>query len=389
MPAVLLPIQLLQPVAPKSDQIGDASWILRACVRFPDLIVLGLGAPGVKKAGLDVFPELRPISGSRFEVEFAAVLHERLPGPAETPEYSVTVAQSAATSSAFCVSNVMQILRFRQGDTDHHALCPAAFVDDFTAEHASEFGSPHREFAPSVVTARYEMTGDTAEAALSESIEACVDDFIDGINRIVSAAIVSIDPERIGILTAAYDRGSFPCVYMLMRGAEDRFDAHRLATSLLRTTLVPSPYKDDEWTKFNALVRGDESIDVSLKSLRTAESYIQAGAYEFAFLLTAIGVEVATSRYVHDRLRSVGVSKKQLANVKKDLTFSIMLNTQIAALAPPGKKPDPDLIAEVDLIRKRRNDLMHYGTFGFGKGTVHGMLKSAIRFVRYLESLEP
>jgi hypothetical protein len=128
-------------------------------------------------------------------------------------------------------------------------------------------------------------------------------------------------------------------------------------------------------------------VDAGVKALRTAESYIQAGAYDFALLLVAIAIELATTRFVYAALRRSGVTKKQLDNVEKDLTFSIMLNTQIAALAPPERKPDPTLIADIDRIRKRRNDLMHKGSFDISRIEVYTMMKSATRYLEYISEI--
>jgi hypothetical protein len=50
-----------------------------------------------------------------------------------------------------------------------------------------------------------------------------------------------------------------------------------------------------------------------------------------------------------------------------------MLNAQVAALAPPERKPDLILISEIDRIRKRRNDLMHRGSFDISRVEVYGM----------------
>jgi hypothetical protein len=168
--------------------------------------------------GAEIFPDLRPLDGDRYEIELAAILSERLPSAQSAPEYVVTIAGSNAIDGLFCISNIMQVLRYRRGDVDRHAICPATAVESFLADHGDDLGSqPHREFAGTVVTARYTVVGTSADAALAEHLEVYVDDFIAGINRLVTAHIVSIDTDRAGILTPVYDRGSFPWIYLLMR----------------------------------------------------------------------------------------------------------------------------------------------------------------------------
>src|SRR5687767_4621762 len=110
----------------------------------------------------------------------------------------------------------MTLIRYRRGDEDRHAICPARAADRFVKEKVDEFGgTPHIEFIPSVVTARYVLQGNDAEDALSEHLDTAITDFITGINRVVAALLVSIDTRKVPILTPVYDRGSFPAIYLL------------------------------------------------------------------------------------------------------------------------------------------------------------------------------
>lgn len=387
MGSTILHIELAVPPLTEGDRLGGNSWLLRAAASFPDRLVLAFGAPGTKKDDSlgRLFSDLQPIDGEYFEIELAAILHERLPCPADALEYVVEVSDTSAIGGIYCLSNVMNIIRYRKGDRDRHTICPAGATTKFVEEHIDECGdSPHIEFVPSVVTARYKLPGVDAEEALSEGLESAVDDFIGGINKVVAAHLVSIDPQTLGILTPVYDRGSFSWIYMLIRGADDGVGAERIATSLLRTTLVPKRYDEERWNQFLAVARGEHDLDLAYKAVRTAESYIQAGSFEYALLLCAVAVEIGTTRFVLERLQGAGVSKTKLASVENDLTFNLMLNTQVVALSPAENKPDMGMIGEIDRIRRLRNDFMHRGEFNISRTEIVRLTKVAEEYLDYL-----
>lgn len=171
MRSTIFHLELALPTPPDRDAIGDRSWLLRAAAAFPDRLVLAFGAPGTTKDESlgRLFPNLKPIGGDTYEVELAAILHERLPGPENGLEYVVVVADTAAIEQMFCLSNTMNLIRYRRGDTDRHVICHASATKRVVDEKKEEFGStPHVEFIPSVVTARYLLKGSDAEDALAE-----------------------------------------------------------------------------------------------------------------------------------------------------------------------------------------------------------------------------
>lgn len=388
--ATIILISLATPKSELVTDVDDASWLLRACVAFPDRHVLAFGAPGMKKdASLGrLFYQIHPDDG-HYTIELGAVLAERLPLAEGQSEAVLNLAETKAEGGRFCVSSAMLRLHYRKGETDRHALCPVYALSTALADQADEFLTPpHVEYIPSVVTARYAIEGEDADDALSNHLEGAIDDFIAGINRIVSAMIVTIDPSKLNVLVPVYDRGSFPWLYLFVRGKDAAIDAHLVSANLLRTTLVQLPLDSARWQSFRSIVDGTSDIDVAVKSAKSALSYIQAGAYDFALLLATIAAEVATTRYVHARLRQEGVPKKRLEDIERDLTFSIMLNTQLQVLAPVELKPARSLLSEINQLRKSRNELMHEGTCKAGRLDIVAMVSAADRFVAYIRSLE-
>jgi hypothetical protein len=389
MAATLLQIELLEPAVAGKDKIGTSSTFLRLCTTYTDRHAITFGRPGMQvDQSARVFTGLYPARDGEYDLELAAILNERLPGVADESEFVFQVGGTASIDRTFCVSNIMQIVRYQSGGVHRHAICPAIAVSVILEEHTSEVPpSAHIEFLPSVITAKYILRGLDAHDALSNDLEAAIDDFIGGINRIVAAHAITIQPDKWGILTPSYDRGSFPLIYMLIRGAGDAVEPGRIATGLLRAALVPTPYDSKDWQLLEERLVQEAPLDPSLRALRTAESYIQGGAYDLALLLLAIAVEVATARFVHEKLRAAGVPGKRLKDIEKDLTFSVMLNTQVMALAPDGHKPDLELIDAINRIRKWRNELMHKGAFALSRLEVVALSNAAEHYVTYLSSI--
>jgi hypothetical protein len=283
----------------------------------------------------------------------------------------------------------MQIARYRYQNENWHAVFPMQAWQQLYDSKKEEFGTtPHVEFLPTVVAARYALKGETAERAISLHIEESIDDFLHGVNAIVAAQLVNkAIPDRPGILVPSYDRGSFPWIYLLVRGADDKMACQRLVLNILRAQFVGDRYEPAAWQRVLAHIRGEERPDVATKVLRTAESYVHGGVNEFALLLLAIAVEVATSRFVYAALGASGVSRKKLKDIETDLTFSIMLNTQVMALAPSDRKPDSALLGEMDRIRRHRNGLMHKGESSVTNDQMVALADAARRYIDYLSPL--
>lgn len=102
----------------------------------------------------------------------------------------------------------------------------------------------------------------------------------------------------------------------------------------------------------------------------------------------AIAAEIATTRYVHEKIIRAGISKTKLDEISDDLTFSKMLNVDLFLVAPANKKPDKDLVGKINEIRKKRNKLMHEGKFDADIVKLREMFVSTKNFISYLEGCD-
>jgi hypothetical protein len=86
------------PTAPATDEIGSASLFLRSGSTHKDSVALVFMTAGTRKDPSlgELFAELRPRQGGYFEIEFGAILHERLSIAEGKPEYVVPLSRTTA-----------------------------------------------------------------------------------------------------------------------------------------------------------------------------------------------------------------------------------------------------------------------------------------------------
>lgn len=385
----MIPIQLAIPEAPEKSSVEDKSWLLRAFAQFPDDHILCFGVPRLTKdESLRLFPELAPKSEETFTLELGAVLLDRLPTLNGQVDYVLDVPDVHNDDLQLCFSNQMVRLRYKIDDRNCHATCPRMRLDEVTAkdtvsvpEHA------HIEYMSTMATCRFDVKGKDADEAIEANIEECIDKFISALNRVVSSQLMLREDDE-GFLTPVYDRGSFGYLYLMIQGHDkDQIVAHRIALDARRVALNVRNYDEAEARRFLAYVNGAVPIDDTLRILKAAKSYIDAGLNEYALLQLAIGAEVATSRFVDQLLRAAGVSKGKLKDMQSEITFSRMINIDVIALCPPGMKPDRDLLGSINKIRTLRNDLMHRADFSTSTAQLRQWHEDTERYVLFLEEV--
>ena len=69
------------------------------------------------------------------------------------------------------------------------------------------------------------------------------------------------------------------------------------------------------------------------------------------------------------------------------MTFGLLLNVQLPALAPPGRKPDPEVLGMINRARDLRNPFMHEGAFSSTRAELYEIYNAARALVEYLRAL--
>ena len=389
MRSPILLIRLFVPDPPSSTNLNDKSWLLTSFIQVPDQTVLGFGAAGATKDESlgRLFPELEPDEDGQFTVELGAILLQPLPNLNGQIDYTLEVSTEAGPLQ-ICFSNQLARLRHKINDDYGHALCPRYRLEDVLSEdfeHVPE--QAHVEYLPTVATCRFRIAGQDAEDALEGNIEDCISRFVTAINKAMSAHVM-LSTDANPILTPTYDRFSFDYFYLLIEGRDPlKVDGQRISPNVFRAALAARDYDEEESARFIAYVDEVIPIDDVPRILRAAKGYLDAGLNEFALLQLAIAAEIATTRAVHQLLRFAGVSRSKLDDMGKEMTFSRMLNLDVTALAPPGKKPDPNLIGSINRIRTLRNATMHEAQFAVSKEELRRLFEQADEYIRFLDDV--
>ena len=257
MRAMIVPIRLLTPEPLKETNLQGSSWLMRTFWRFPDQRILGFFDPSFQKDhSMDrLFSSLESNPNGQFKLELGVILPDLLPNLDGQQEYGLDVAKEDGNIT-LAVSNQMLRLRYKQGEEQIHGLIPRDVLEG--VPHRKDLGIPddcHIEFLKTMVTTRFEITGEDAEDALEESIDLSIDTLITAINRLVSAHLM-LPRGRDFVLTPSYDRNTFDYLYILMEGANspDRLQGHRIALNTAKASLNPVNYSEEEAASFLALV---------------------------------------------------------------------------------------------------------------------------------------
>lgn len=382
-------VDLVAPTPTPEPATEGYSWLLNAVVVTVDRIVIAFGGKGTRKHESlgRLFSSLVRRDDGTFRVELGAVLADRLPRLNLAEEYMLDVGLNESDAGKrLCFSN--QIVRLRYADSDGEMVTGTVPLRNLAAVHGGEKipSTAHVEYLPTVATSQYDLPGEDPEEALSQGLEAAIDDFISRINRVVAAHLM-LAPENAGILTPSYDRGTFPSMNLFVAGKEDRLEGGRLGLSAFRIKLVAPNLDGESAAQLRQLVSNGESLDDVAQVLRAARSYIEGGMLEFALLQLAIAAEMATTRFVHEEYEKRGVSRTKLDRLRTELKFSILLNIEVMALAPSDHKPDRDVLGAVDRVRDLRNKLMHYGIFESTVDELRELRGAVERHVKYLRSI--
>jgi hypothetical protein len=382
-------VDLVAPKPVAESHTDGYSWLLNAFTAHTDRVVLSFGAEGTNKHESlgRLYSDLRPRQGGMFRVELGAILSDRLPAVGEFEDYVLQVRLDEVEEPRFlCFSNQMMRLRYCDADGEMvTGMVPLARAAQAMTDAKIPAGA-HLEYLRTVVTAQYDLAGDDAEDALAAHLEPAIDDFIRRINRVLAAQLM-VAPLDTGILTPSYDRGSFESLRLLIAGNEERLQGNVLGLSVFRVALVVKRCDVGSTERVRRVAGHLEPVDDVAQLLRAAKGYLDGGQLEFALLQLAIAAEIATTRFVHHEYERRGVSKTKLERFRTDLTFSILLNVELMALAPESAKPDRDVIGAVDRVRDLRNKLMHYGQFETTSAelrTLHGSVQKHVEYLRYL-----
>lgn len=393
MKACILYIKLVYPDVPEKSLLDpEKSILLSGISSYKDYEVFAFGTPGMRKLPSlgRIFSQVEPKDDDTYILELGAILPDLLPNINDELDYTVDVIDDDNNQHMLCVSNQMIKVINRIGEEQYHVLLPRCNIDKLHSEGSSfaiQDNAPE-ELQRTMVTARFQITGNDAEDALENNIDRIVEKFISIINRFLGANQMLKQETDPFAVPSAYDRTTFGCLYLIVIGKDNKIAHGRLALNVNKVALQPISLNGSAADKLVAFLNGSAAIDDVQSMAVSAMSALQGGLLRYGLLLTVVLAEMATARFVGKHLQEHGVSKKKWDDLNKDFTYSMMLNTQLHALSPAHLKPDREILGVLNRGRKVRNDLMHKGTFELTSAEVHHIHQTTLRYLRYLEQLE-
>lgn len=390
MRSPIIYVELATPDVPEESTIEDHSWMLSCASGYYDLRGYYFAAPGVQKHAKlgTLFEDVAPKDGCHFQLELGVILPDLFPNLDGKPEYTLAVS-GGSTERQLCFSNVMARLRYVKNDTFLHALIPRRSLAKVRAGKAALLPPDASvELLRTFSTSRFDITGSSAEEALETWAESCIHDLVDDLNRCLKA-MPFVDSAAGRVYTIAYSRASLPSFYFIIKGELDDKAGHGwISPHVGRSMLNPPDLPPDKAELLRRYVSGAEPLDDIEAILHSAQSFLDGGVTEYVLLLSVVAAEVATQRYVHKRLLSSGISKNKLDDAEKTLTYSLMLNVILSAVAPGNNKPDKGLLGKMNRARSLRNAYMHAGELPRDTSEVVRLYEDTKTFVQYLRRLE-
>jgi len=384
MASVILGIRLHCPTYPKESVLQQDSWLLGGGTIHRELDILAFAVPGGRKdASLGrLFSGLTPRSDGIFDLELAVALPDLLPNSSEGSEFHFEV-HDLSSIHTLCVSNRMIKARFSREGSAFHVLAPQGGCLVRGTDLPIPEGA-HIEAQKTMVARRFEISGPDAEDALSSHLESCMDLFVADLNRLVMAHVM-LASKAFPVTTPVYDRNTFDYMYIALRGADkERVGTHRITANLMKCMLNAGCQSGDDNEVVQSYLSGEREVDPALAFLHSAKGFLHGGLPSYALLQLVIAVEIATTRYVHAKLLSKGVSKSKLADYERDITLAQMLNVYLVALTPKAKRPSGALLGMMNRGRELRNEFMHHGELSASKQEIGRLLEAAREYIGIL-----
>ncbi|MFZ4079762.1 MAG: hypothetical protein ACOYKN_00950 [Pirellula sp.] len=382
-------VQLVTPEVASEPLLAEKSWMLSGVSSHYDLRGYFMLAHGLTKdASLGVlFANVPTPEDGRFQLELGVILPDLFPNYAENSEYCLSI-KTEAGQREVCFSNVMARLRFVRDEHLLHALIPRRALPE-VREGQVEFVPKDAgvELLRTFATCRFEIEGTNAEDAFETHCEICIHDLIERLNRVLKA-LPFVDVAAGRVYSMAYSRASLSSFYFIIKGASDDKLGHGwISPHAGRSMLNPPNLPPEQSQLLNDYLTGAAIPDEVEAILHSAQSYVDAGIMEYVLLLIVIAAEVATQRFVHDRLLLSQVSKSKLEDAEKDLTYSMMLNIVLYAVTTDDQKPDKDLVGKMNRARCLRNAYMHTGELPKNHTEVIELFDMTKRYVEFLRSI--
>ncbi|MGA9365145.1 MAG: hypothetical protein WBW16_12340 [Bacteroidota bacterium] len=374
-----------------TDGFPAKCWLLSACSTYRQLELYGFLAEGVTKDESlgKLFAKLEPQDGNVFDFELAVSLPDLFPNIDGKLEYFLDVLGNQGSKETIAVSNQMARIRYKRNGEDYLALLPRYKLG--MTEWFKQVGIPENspvDLLKTTVAWRTSISGISAELAIENNIEERIEQFVCLLNRFLSANLAISREDQPPYLTPAYSRSSFDFIYFILQGKVKGTFGHGRITGNLKTVMLnPEDVNSSQLLTLSKIARGEENLSASRALLYSARSFLRSGSLPYALLQMVVAAEIATTRYVHRRWIEEGVSKSKLKEYEKDVTYSQMLNIHLIALSPDNKKPDSELVGDINGARDLRNDFMHEGIFNVHREGLEKLYSSTRRYLDYIDSL--
>lgn len=391
MKSNLLMARLVTPEPRQSSKLDPSKTLLLSSVlnsnAYDTLIFL---APQmVKNPSLgQLFERIEPDDNSQFTIEVGVELPDMLPNINDQADYAAEI-DLDGDCRTLCVSNQMLRIDYLQQEKLRIAILPSCnrhLLDDEKIKIPNGPDTPVKHLK-TMVSSRYVISGETAEAALESNIQRVIDSLLELVNKFLQSIQMLCSGNEYPALPSSYDQSSFDYLFLAIYGKDIRKNAfQRLALNFGKVSLNPKTLIESEATQLRAYLSAMLPFDDAHLMMNSAKSALDGGLLKMALLQMVIAAEIATNRTVKNLLLENGVSNTKLLKFEREMSYAQMLNISLISLLPKSHKLADDILGDLNRARDCRNKLMHEGVMVSDRAELLRLFQSTRKYLEHLKT---
>ncbi len=367
---------------------ADDSYLLTTPTLYDELHMFTLWAKGERKSkSLELFPDLAADANGTYYLELGVTLPDLLPTINCQFGYKIPIGSTRHGANFLCISNQMVRVNCYRESRLMHVLAPEQCLHRIHEHGVQVDSNPPYQVLRTTVSMRFSIAASSVDRVFDIFLEQCAEDLAIALNNFL-AAYLTVNSVSYYTHSTAFDARSFDVLYFAVFGG-DRSSARvgRLALHLGKMALNPADISGEAYAQMLEYMSGKREPDsVNLMLVEAKNSY-KSGLLRAALLQIVVATEMSVARFIHEEYLNAGVSQTKWNEAKKDLSYSQMLNLHLFALAPPDFRPDQEILGQLNLARRLRNEFMHEGKFELDGIRLGEIFQASEKFLSYIAEL--
>ncbi|HVS71575.1 MAG TPA: hypothetical protein VHQ47_10000 [Phycisphaerae bacterium] len=339
--------------------ITSQSSYVAAAHRFElDTIVGEIAPDATKDPALTVMAHIPPNEDGSYIFELATSLPYYLPRLKKKSEYILNVDGNTLFVCLRMVRCFVGVGLESSRDLSYLLIHRRALP------HLLESGFKHIHPVPlkTFISRRFHCVANSVEDGIRYNFKIWRESLIADISKVVDVMRVTKEPGAESLLPQLA-LASFPVFWVVVDGGNGKTGAFQISGDLA-SAAFRSLYDlgTDTSAAIEKLLKEKSPVPVHEEALALALTFTHYGHFDLAIVQICVACESVLFKTYAAFLSSRGVSKTKIAENKKELTFSQLLNLHLFSMADINKlEKATEIVGWINWARKHRNEAVHGG----------------------------